>query len=186
VGQKSRYLGFTITNDTIKSYQADTLIVEISGETDSGFVFLEYYSNGSASKATDDTTYTYLLHVSSDTITFRVFNYLDMGSRLLRKSGLYKIPTSFTSEGSFDIDTLRPSYYIAHPFKGTVERIDLLNCSFNNMYIINDNSLCSIDGAGYVFVFNKPEGFVYLLTYSSGFVALPKRRSGRGWEFMPF
>jgi hypothetical protein len=180
VGQKSRYLGFTITGDTAKSYQGDTLIVEVIEKTDSGFIFQDYYTKGSASIATVDSIYQYIIQVENDTIIHRMIDYLGYGTRLLWVNSMYWFPTSFTSDGSFDVDTLTVRYCINNTFKGTVDRIDMLNCSFNDLNIINDNHMVSFDGPGYLFVFNKPKGIVYTLNYSAWTMG------GRGWEFLPF
>jgi hypothetical protein len=181
VGQRSRFLHFTITDDTKKNYDADTLIFEINSKTDSGFVVHEYFTNGSISKNQENSARKFLLKIQNDTIIHFLFNYLDFGSRLLGQNGYCRFPMSYQSDGTFDPDTLRPSYCMDHPFKGTVDSISLHNATFKNLNIINDNDGISADGAGYIYVFSRQHGFVSVTVYA-GFTPDPPD----GWEFLPY
>jgi hypothetical protein len=104
VGQKNKYVSFSITNDTVKTYNSDACIMEVTGETDSGYVISNSLSSHSANFPS---TYTYVLRVVND--TFRVTS-LSESLYLAWLAFPDRFTFSYRSEGTVPFDGVRPRY----------------------------------------------------------------------------
>jgi hypothetical protein len=180
IGQVSKYVAFSIVEDSIKTYIADTLILKVQAQTDSGFVIHEYYSKGSISFIRDSDIRRFLLRIiNGDTVRFSLYNEpRDWGSQLMWQSATYFFPLTFQSQGTFNVDTIRPSYCMDNAFMGDVASISISSARLYNLLIFNDRGTTNADGWGFVYIYNKSSGIVMSIIYTG------LSRSARGWELL--
>jgi hypothetical protein len=188
VGQMTRYVSFTIADDSVKTYGRDTAVVEVTDTLGTGFVFSANFSPRSQSYMANLPGPRYSVQIRNDSCKSILLDgnniYL---SQLLPPNNF---PLSFKTEGTFAFNMLTPStcntvinHSLNHiSFDGTVTSCMLSGYMFDTLSIVIDHSGLFSTGNGYACIFSKGAGFLYTMSY----MISSNSKTASGWEILPY
>jgi hypothetical protein len=189
VGQRNRYVSFTIADDTVKTYGRDTAIVEITDTISGGFVFYAGFSPGSQSYVAFPPGPRYGIRVIHDTCNA---TWLD-GNNLFLSQLLppQDFPLSYPVEGTVAFKDLSPTFcniiinqsFNKITFDGKITGCIVAGNYFDTLNIVVTNAAAFSGGPGYAYIFSKSHGFMYTMSYSA---SPTTSKTASGWEMLPF
>ena len=188
VGQTTRYVSFTIANDTVKTYGKDTAVVQITGTYGSGFVFSANFSPGSISFTKSSPSLQYGIIIKNDSCNATLLSGNNIYLNQLIPS--QNFPFSFVDEGSVAYSRLSPSFcnWIINQslnkvsFDGNATDCKISNFYFDTVKIVVNNLMPLSNGIGYLWVFTKNTGYLSTMSYAAYSTS---STSASGWEFLP-
>ncbi len=185
VGQKSRYILFQgknyLSSIPIFEYVYDTMMIEITGKDENGFIVKEYAtpaSIGDVDASQPDSTYFYYFNIVNDTliITHNDDRFV-LQSRIFPYENVQKYPLRVARDSSFHFTGWRADP-LCLSCTGTLESFELFGKQFDPLEVIVNNNRTVTDGLGFTWVFSKKEGFVRGAYFS------PFNNKGHGWDLL--
>lgn len=190
VGQSSRYLYFThdcfyCRGVTVRTFQPDTLILELLAIETDGIVLRERISKGSLARR--DSLHAdsvglwrpaeindYKLKIFKDTIVFEEHSPGLFGSRLVEGIGFQPLPLVGIPEVLITLDDWKASTCTCN-MQGLNQGFSQLGNTYSELIVIIDQEIMATDGPGFVFLYSLEDGLV--MSYSSN----PWTNSSLGW-----
>jgi hypothetical protein len=189
VGQESRYLGFVGEEYRIRQnlrfeYSGDTLVVEVIADTDSGFVFKDYLTPGSASRRGEgpiirpDSVYHYMVRIVDDILEVGPYESRYYSTRLF----MYyygTLPMNQIEGVKAEIISWVTSIPYCECYReGHVLKYRQLGNYYDRLNLLIDDQPMQIDANGHTFLYSKKWGFVRTSTASWW------TQQGIGWDLL--
>lgn len=190
VGQKSAYVmleGRQYFNNTVNddfNYLNDTLIVEIIGEDDNGFLVEEYFTENSEPLPMNyysyqDSTYQYYLKIENDSLHFYhpESEYIIFSHLFWHMDG--KIDLSEFDNQEVEILGWKTSLsYCECDQKGFVTDYEQFGTTYDLLNVFIHNSDMQFDGPGTTYIYSNLHGMVRTSHYGWW------TQSGFGWDLL--
>lgn len=184
VGQSSWYIGFRGGNiydaqADFFEYVADTLILEVAEQTETGFVFLEQIRPGSQSLALWQDSIRYHVSIVNDALSITPINIDALNSALFLVSN-----HAFQLNPLEDNEALLDGVKITSEaqgllFTGFIQNHTQLNQQFEHLNFLTDASATPVDGPAYTIIYNRSSGIVRSFTTSVW------TGEATGWDLLP-
>jgi len=194
VGQQSRYVLFQGSRyadpqaPDAWTYRSDTLIVEIVGQDDAGFLLEERLSEGSHARSADtaylphpDTVYRYYMQVETDSVHFFAgegpftVSHFFQGALDSRKLPLDFIAGPKTAFSGWKTDLPYCECYR----EAYAENSLILGQHYDHPNVIINNAATQHDALGFTYAYHLEGGLVRYYYVSWWF------QSGQGWDRLP-
>jgi len=191
VGQKNSYLyligeNYYDAKNIAFEYTADTLVHEIIGADENGFLVNEYLTPGSLVFDSEDPyiynawdPYQFYIKIENDSVKFETHpDYADYGSKTYVYNNLTLPLTDFT-EGEMAINGWKIDLSFCEcNDMGFLTNYSLLGNNYDQLNVVIDNQSMVVDGSGMTYIYSESYGLVRYMTYG-GFAI-----SGRGWDLL--